>query len=91
MTLALLSPWARAGSAPCPSSCAVGGLHLAVVAATARGEVGTHQLSYRDEEIVLRSRQGELPHEIARTLGHDLLDVMRAFNRATVLGLPIRP
>lgn len=53
--------------------------------------VDTHQLSYRDEEIVLRSRAGELPHDIATALDHDLLVVMRALNRAIALGLPIRP
>lgn len=55
------------------------------------GAPDTHHLSYRDEEVVLRSRQGELPHEIACALGHDLLDVMRALNRARLLGIPIRP
>lgn len=52
---------------------------------------GLAALSMRDEEICLRSQDGELPHDIARALGHDLLDVMRALNRAIALGLSIRP
>lgn len=74
-----------------PFSLRIGGTHLAVVAATAGREVDTHALSYRDEEIVIRSRAGELPHDIARALGHDLLDVMRGLNRALVVGIRTRP
>ena len=95
----------QAGTAPGARSCDLRGtiIPLPRAAAIARGEPtgaalsdrrpgpGLSALSFRDEEIVLRSRAGELPHDIARALDHDLLVVMRALNRALLLGLPIRP
>lgn len=69
-------PWARARLAPAPSSCAAG------------RSPSLADLSMRDEEVVIYAQRGLLPHDIARALGHDLLDVMRALNRAWLLGIP---
>ncbi|WP_210526349.1 hypothetical protein [Rubellimicrobium arenae] len=55
------------------------------------GRPDTHALSYRDEEIVLRCRQGERAHETGRALGHPLPLVLGALCRARTLGIPTDP
>lgn len=50
----------------------------------------THRLSYRDEEIVIRWRQGESTREIAEALGYSWQKVQWALNRAQSLGVSLR-
>ena len=99
-------PWVDAQAAGEGSSCALAGsvpppagsLLLAGTSAASRvprGEAAafpdTHQLSYRDEEIVILRRSGMADFQIAEALDHKLPIVLHAFARARALGISLKP